>query len=80
MYSGSKFLNDFIARQGRLIQTAVPEPGKKQKKPKHGAAGGDPEFNEKEQFTLLVSEKPSKKVVLEYFKNRIAQLVAEDVT
>lgn len=79
MYSGSKFLNDFIQRQGQLIQTAVPEKTK-QKKPKHGAAGGEPEFNEKEAFAILISEKPSKKEVLEYFRNRIDQLVAEDMS
>jgi len=82
MYSGSKFLNDFIQRQGQLIQSAVAETGsgkKKEKKPKHGAAGGEPEFSEKEEFAILVSEKPAKKEVLEYFRNRIAQLVAEDL-
>ena len=74
--SGNKFLNDFIRSQSKLIESTIPE---KKVKPKHGSAKGEPEFSEKEAFALLVSEKPAKKEVLEYFRNRIAQLVAEDV-
>jgi hypothetical protein len=73
----NKFLRDFMKTQATLIETTVPE--RKGKKPKHGTADGKPSFPEGEGLEkFFQKEKPPKKELLEYFKNRIAQLIAED--
>lgn len=88
----NKFLNDFIRRQTTMIQSAIPEamggagsgpPSKKNKKhkSKHGTADGKHPFGGDDmgsRFATICAEKPAKKEVLAYFKDRIAELVAAD--
>jgi len=86
----NKFLRDFMARQTQaaIIESPATEPsskkgGKKRKvhKSKHGTASGAHPFGGDDletRMATLISEKPAKKEVLAYFKDRIAQLVAED--
>lgn len=87
----NKFLHDFMRRQATLIETTVPEApvarggagGKKKKiyKSKHGTASGSHPFGGDDmeaRLATLISETPAKKEVLAYFRDRIAQLVAED--
>jgi len=86
----NKFLSDFVRRQATLIQSAVPEamggagtgPKKgKKTKSKHGTADGKHPFGGDDMETrmaTLISEKPAKKEVLAYFRDRIAELVAAD--
>ena len=71
-----------MRRQTEIIQSNIPEePKKKSKKSKHGTASGDAPFGEMDALTRIVTEKPNKKHVLNYFRDRIAQLVAaEDYT
>jgi hypothetical protein len=78
----NKFLSDFMRTQARLIESVQPEPVERdmkgRKKSKNGTASGGPAFPEGDAFQVLCSEKPNKKKVLEYFRNRIAQLVAAE--
>jgi hypothetical protein len=81
----NKFLRDFMARQSKaaIIESPATEaPSKKgKKKSKHGTADGKHPFGGDDMETRLsqlISEKPAKKEVLAYFKDRISQLVAED--
>lgn len=87
----NRFLHDFMRRQSSLIQSGIPEaqggaggpPPKKgsKKKSKHGTADGKHPFGGDDmeaRLATLISEKPPKKDVLAYFKDRIAELVAED--
>ena len=74
MSTGNRFLDEFIERQGRIVSV----PGGK-KKPKKGLPEGDGAFSAKEELNKLIQEKPPKKEVLEYFKQRIEQLVQEDM-
>jgi hypothetical protein len=74
--SGNRFLDEFIERQGRIVNSAG---GGGPKKPKKGLPQGDGEFSSKEEFNKLIQEKPVKKDVLEYFKKRIEQLIQEDM-
>jgi len=81
--SSNKFLQDFLARQATVIQSTVPEEkpardSKGRKKSKYGTANGKHPFGEEDAFALLIKEKPNKKRVLEYFRNRIAELVAAE--
>jgi hypothetical protein len=74
----NKFLNDFLRSQAKLIETTVPE--KKTKKSKHGTADGKPAFPEGEGLEKFYQkERPPKKELLEYFKNRILELNREDM-
>ena len=75
--SGNRFLDEFIERQGRIVGTAA---GGGQKKPKKGLPQGDGEFSSKEEFNKLIQEKPAKKDVLDYFKQRIEQLIQQDMS
>ena len=87
----NRFLHDFMRRQSSLIVSGIPEaqggaggpPPKKgsKKKSKHGTADGKAPFGGDDmeaRLATLISEKPPKKDVLAYFKDRIAELVAED--
>lgn len=74
----NKFLNDFLRTQSKLIETTVPE--RKGKKPKHGTADGKAAFPEGEGLEkFFQKEKPPKKELLEYFKNRVLELNREDM-
>ena len=78
----NRFLNDFLRRQNTLIMETIPPPkGSGKKKPKHGTADGKAPFggdDTESRFATLCSEKPSKKTVLEYFRDRIAELAADE--
>jgi hypothetical protein len=87
----NKFLHDFMRRQATLITTAIPEEkaasaappagGGKKKKSKYGTASGKHPFggdDMESRMSNLISEKPPKRDVLAYFKDRIAELVAAD--
>lgn len=88
----NKFLHDFMRRQTTLIQSAVPEEvggaatgpkkgGKKKSKSKNGTADGKHPFGGDDmasRMATLITEKPAKKEVLAYFRDRVAELVAED--
>lgn len=84
MYSKmqSPFLRDFMKMRAQLVhevQSPVVERDRKgRKKSKHGTASGAPAFGDV-SLASLISEKPSKKEVLDYFRNRIASLVSEDL-
>lgn len=82
MYGGNRFLNDFMRSQSRLIheaEEAKPKKDKKgRKKSKHGTADGKPPFGELTLETLI-SEKPPKKDILDYFRDRVTALVAEEM-
>jgi len=77
---GNKFLNDFMRSQSKLVheEDTVKKDKKGRKKSKHGTADGKPAFGELTLETLI-SEKPGKKEVLEYFRDKVAALVAEDL-
>jgi hypothetical protein len=75
------WLNNFMRSQAQIIETSVPqEPQKKdhkgRKKSKHGTPDGKHPFGEQDGFDRLCHEKPPKKEVLNYFRQRIAELVA----
>jgi hypothetical protein len=79
----NKFLNDFLRSQAQLVhqaedKQAIKKDKKKQYKSKHGTASGEAPFGELTLETLI-SEKPAKAQVLEYFRDKIAALVAEEM-
>ena len=78
----NRFLEDFMRRQTEIIQSNIPaeeSKGKgKGKKSKHGTASGEHPFGEADALARIISEKPPKKHVLNYFRDRVAQLVAAD--
>ena len=79
----NKFLMDFMRTQSQLVHKAEEQqPAKKdkkgRKKSKHGTADGKAAFGDV-TLELLISEKPPKKDVLEYFRGRIETLVAEEM-
>ena len=80
----NKFLQDFMRSQQKIIELeAVDKSVKKDKKgnrkSKHGTANGKHPFGDEDAFATLVKEKPGRKEVLEYFRGRIAELVAADM-
>ena len=78
----SPFLRDFMRMRAQLVHEVQPpvveRDRKGRKKSKHGTADGAPAFGDV-NLASLISEKPSKKEVLDYFRNRIAALVSEDL-
>ena len=82
--SQNKFLQDFIRQQNKLIEleannTSVKKDKQGNRKSKHGTASGKAPFGDDDAFMTLVKEKPGKKEVLDYFRGRIAELVAADM-
>ena len=82
MFGQNKFLMDHLKRQASLVheeqaKVEAKKDAKGRKKSKHGTASGEPAFPM--DLSVLISEKPPKKDVLEYFKDRIASLVAEEI-
>ena len=82
--SQNKFLQDFIRQQNKLIEleannTSVKKDKKGNRKSKHGTASGKHPFGDDDAFMTLVKEKPGKKEVVEYFRGRIAELIAADM-
>lgn len=80
--SMNPFLNDFMRRQNQIIQSVTPEaaPVGKARKSKHGTKDGKHPFGEEDALQRIITEKPPKKEVLEYFRQRIAELVAADMS
>jgi hypothetical protein len=84
MFGNNKFLADFMRTQSQLVHEAAPtnqtvkKDRKKRIKSKHGTANGEAPFGEVTLETLIL-EKPPKKDVLEYFRNKVNDLVAEDM-
>jgi hypothetical protein len=78
--SGNRFLDDFMRRQTELIVLEASKPSKQGKpgKPKHGTADGKDPY-EGNAFDRICSEKPPRKEVLAYFRERISDLVAQDL-
>jgi len=79
----NKFLQDFMRMRSKLIheqeeQVPVKKDKKGRKTSKNGTASGEPAFGEVTLATLI-SEKPGKKEVLDYFRERIKRLVEEDM-
>jgi hypothetical protein len=82
MFGQNKFLMDHMKRQATLVHDEQEKKdAKKDKKgrtkSKNGTASGEPAFPM--DLSVLCSEKPPKKDVLEYFKDRIAKLVEEEM-
>ena len=78
MFSQNKFLMDHMKRQATLVHDEqAKKDAKGRKKSKHGTASGEASFPM--DLSVLCSEKPPKKDVLEYFKDRIAKLVQEEM-
>lgn len=80
----NKFLQDFMRSQQKIIELeaadkSVRKDKKGNRKSKHGTADGKHPFGDEDAFAVLVKEKPGKKEVLDYFRGRIAELVAEDM-
>ena len=67
---------------GTMIESAIPEkPEKKKGKSKHGTADGKAPFGEDDlsaKLAQLCQKRQTKKFLLEYYRERIAQLCAED--
>jgi len=77
----NKFLRDFMRRQNEIIETAIPEKKTKKHKSKHGTADGKAPFGEDDlsaKLAKLCEKKQSKKFLLDYYRERITQLCAED--
>ena len=82
MFGGNKFLHDHMQRQAKLVHEEqakkdAKKDAKGRTKSKHGTASGEAAFPM--DLSVLISEKPGKKQVLEYFQERIAALVAEEM-
>ena len=82
--SQNKFLQDFIRTQNKLIELeanniSVKKDKKGNRKTKHGTASGKAPFGDDDAFMTLVKEKPGKREVVDYFRGRIAELVAADM-
>ena len=79
MYGNNKFLEQFIIGQQKLVASETDKKDKKgQFKSKHGTKTGKQEFGA-DAFTVICEEKPGKKVVLDYFRDRIAGLTTEEM-
>lgn len=79
MFGQNKFLMEHMKRQATLIHEEQEKKDAKKKsgkKSKHGTADGEPAFGEL-SIATIISEKPPKKDVLDYFKDRVDKLVAE---
>lgn len=74
----NRFLNDFIKMQSKLVHVAEDEKKVKNPKSKHGTADGKPAFGDITLATLI-SEKPPKKEIVEYFRERIEKLIEQDL-
>jgi hypothetical protein len=80
----NRFLQDFMRTQQKLLEleannTSVKKDKKGNRKSKHGTADGKHPFGDEDAFATLVKEKPGRKEVVEFFRDRIAVLVAEDM-
>ena len=82
MFGQSKFLNDFILNQQKIgaVTNANTKKDKHGRvKSRYGTKTGKNEVSNGDAFAMLVEEKPPRAKVLEYFRDRISELVAEDM-
>lgn len=82
MFGQSKFLNDFILNQQKIgaVTNANTKKDKHGRvKSRFGTKTGKNEVSNGDAFAMLVEEKPPRAKVLEYFRDRISELVAEDM-
>lgn len=82
MFGANKFLMDHMKRQATLVHDEQEKKNAKKDKKgrttsKNGTASGEAAFPM--DLSILISEKPGKKQVLEYFQDRIAKLVEEEM-
>ena len=82
MFGTNKFLYEHMKRQATLVhdeqaKVDAKKDAKGRKKSKNGTASGEPAFPM--DLSVLISEKPGKKEVVDYFRDRIAKLVAEEM-
>jgi hypothetical protein len=80
--SHNRFLEQFIVNQQKmaLIDNANDKKDKQGRtKSRHGTKTGKKEISNGDAFSLLVEEMPGKAKVIEYFKDRISELTAEDL-
>jgi len=76
----NKFLNDFIVSQQKMSANANDKVDKKGRtKSRHGTKTGKNEVSNGDAFALLCEEAPGKPKVMEYFRDRIAELTAEEL-
>jgi hypothetical protein len=64
-----------------MIESGIPEKPEKKGKSKHGTADGKAPFGEDDlsaKLAKLCEKKQTKKYLLDYYRERIAQLCAED--
>jgi len=83
MFGQNKFLSDFMRTQAQLVHEVTPnqvvkKDRKKRIKSKHGTPDGKAPFGDTTLDTLI-SEKPPKKDILEYFRGKVNELVTEDM-
>jgi hypothetical protein len=77
----NKFLRDFVRQQNQIIESGIVEKARKKHKSKHGTADGKAPFGEDDlsaKLAKLCQKKQSRKFLLEYYRERVAQLCAED--
>ena len=77
----SRILRDLMRTHNTIIETGVVEKRGKSKKSKYGTADGKSPFGGDDlesKLAELCKKKQPRKVVLEYYNERIAQLIAED--
>jgi hypothetical protein len=84
MIGGSRFLHDFIINQQKMsatdaANTNVKKDKQGRKKSRYGTKSGLNELSGGDAFATLIEERPSRAKVLEYFRDRIAELVVEDM-
>jgi hypothetical protein len=84
MFGTNKFLHDFIVNQQKIAAVDAGNANvKKDKqgrvKSRHGTKTGRNEVSGGDAFAMLCDEKPNRAKVLEHFRDRIAELVAEDM-
>ena len=82
MFGANKFLMDHMKRQATLVHDEQEKKDEKKDKKgrttsKNGTASGEAAFPM--DLSILISEKPGKKQVLEYFQGRIEKLVEEEM-
>jgi hypothetical protein len=76
----NKFLDTFILNRQRDIDSANDKKDKEGRvKSRHGTKTGKKELSGGDEFSLLVEEMPGRAKVLEYFRDRIAELTAEEM-
>jgi hypothetical protein len=78
----NKFLDDFILnRQREMVSASANDKVDKKgrTKSRHGTKTGKNELSGDDAFSMLCSEMPGKTRVIEYFRDRVAELVAEDM-